>query len=117
LIGRGEPRRARSRAGKKENLMKKSIIVAAAAMLTVVGFATGPANASGCVKGAVVGGVAGHVVAHHGLLGATAGCLIGRHESDKRTRSENWDRDHRSEGYESSREPNYRYHTDSEYSR
>jgi hypothetical protein len=97
--------------------MKKSIVVAAVAMLTVVGFATSPVNASGCVKGAVVGGVAGHVVAHHGLLGATAGCMIGRHESNKRTRSENWDRDHRSEGDGSSREPNDRYHTDSENSR
>jgi hypothetical protein len=42
------------------------------------------ANAAGCVKGAVVGGAAGHVVAHHGLLGAAAGCLIGRHHAAKK---------------------------------
>jgi outer membrane lipoprotein SlyB len=38
------------------------------------------ANAKGCIKGAVVGGVAGHYVGGgHGVLGAAAGCLVGRH--------------------------------------
>jgi hypothetical protein len=102
--------------------MKKSMIVAAAAMLSVVGFAAGPANAAGCVKGAMVGGVAGHVAGHHGLLGAGVGCLIGRHEANRRDRTdENWNRDrtdrYRGDGYGSSREPNYRYQTGSEYSR
>jgi hypothetical protein len=32
----------------------------------------------------VVGGVAGHFIGHHGLLGAGAGCLIGRHNANKR---------------------------------
>jgi outer membrane lipoprotein SlyB len=44
------------------------------------------ANAAGCVKGAAVGGIAGHVVGHHGLLGATAGCLVGRHHANKKER-------------------------------
>jgi hypothetical protein len=45
-----------------------------------------PAYAKGCLKGAVVGGVAGHVAGHHGILGAAAGCVIGRHEANKRER-------------------------------
>jgi hypothetical protein len=32
-------------------------------------------------KGALVGGVAGHYAGHHGLLGAAAGCIIGRHQA------------------------------------
>jgi hypothetical protein len=38
-------------------------------------------EAKGCIKGALVGGVAGHYAGHHGLLGAAAGCLIGRHHA------------------------------------
>ena len=45
-----------------------------------------PAQAKGCLKGAAVGGVAGHVAGHHGVLGAAAGCVIGRHEANKRER-------------------------------
>jgi hypothetical protein len=99
--------------------MKKSMIVAAAAMLAVGGLASGSANASGCVKGAVVGGVVGHVAAHHGLLGAGVGCVIGSHEANRRAGpDQNWnrDRDHGA-GYGSSREPDYRDHTRSGYSR
>jgi hypothetical protein len=44
----------------------------------------GSAEAKGCLKGAAVGGVAGHYSGHHGLLGAAAGCVIGRHEASKR---------------------------------
>jgi hypothetical protein len=40
-------------------------------------------EAKGCIKGALVGGVAGHYAGHHGLLGAAAGCLIGRHQAAK----------------------------------
>lgn len=40
-----------------------------------------PAHAKGCLKGAAVGGVAGHVAGHHGILGAGAGCLVGRHHA------------------------------------
>jgi outer membrane lipoprotein SlyB len=59
--------------------------VAWAAVLIVLGAATG-ADAKGCLKGAAVGGVAGHYAGHHGLLGAAAGCAIGRHEANKRDR-------------------------------
>ncbi len=61
--------------------MKTSVALLAAAMLTL---AAGSAEAKGCIKGAVVGGVAGHYAGHHGLLGAAAGCLYGRHEANKR---------------------------------
>jgi hypothetical protein len=44
---------------------------------------TGPADAKGCLNGAIVGGAAGHFAGHHGLIGAAAGCLIGRHEARK----------------------------------
>ena len=44
--------------------------------------AVGAADAKGCIKGAVVGGAAGHL-AHHGWLGAAAGCVIGHHEASK----------------------------------
>jgi hypothetical protein len=37
------------------------------------------ARPGGCVKGAIVGGVAGHL-AHHGMLGAAAGCAYGLHK-------------------------------------
>jgi len=82
----------------------KSMLVAAAAMLAVVGLSSDPAGAAGCAEGAVIGGVAGHVIGHHGLLGAGAGCLIGRHEANRRGRERDlhegnsgagMDRDHR----------------------
>ncbi len=44
------------------------------------------AEAKGCIKGALVGGVAGHLAHHHGILGAAAGCIIGRHEANKAAR-------------------------------
>ena len=66
----------------------KSLIVAAALIFAVTGFPDGAAHAAGCLKGAVVGGVAGHYAGHHGVLGAGAGCLIGRHEANKRAREQ-----------------------------
>jgi hypothetical protein len=33
-----------------------------------------------------VGGIAGHYAGHHGLAGATAGCVIGHHEAKRRER-------------------------------
>jgi hypothetical protein len=63
---------------------KMKTIVMAAGLLALVAVATSSsANAKGCIKGAVVGGVAGHYAGHHGLLGAAAGCAIGRHEAKK----------------------------------
>jgi hypothetical protein len=38
-------------------------------------------QAKGCIKGALIGGVAGHYAGHHGVLGAAAGCIIGRHQA------------------------------------
>jgi hypothetical protein len=46
------------------------------------------ADAKGCIKGALVGGTAGHFAGHHGYLGAAAGCVIGRHEANKRERQQ-----------------------------
>ncbi len=55
--------------------------------LLLVALAT-PASAKGCLKGAVVGGVAGHYAGHHGVIGAAAGCLIGRHQAKKRAQAQ-----------------------------
>ena len=68
----------------------KSMLVAAAAVLTVIGVSSASAEAAGCVKGAVVGGIAGHFVGHHGLLGAGVGCAIGHHEAYRRDRERGW---------------------------
>jgi len=59
--------------------MKK--LGAAAALAIVVLAAPSVSQAKGCIKGAIVGGVAGHFAGHHGLLGAAAGCIIGRHQA------------------------------------
>ena len=59
------------------------------AILTVaaLAFASAPsADAKGCIKGAIVGGVAGHYAGHHGVLGAAAGCLYGRHRANEQDR-------------------------------
>jgi hypothetical protein len=75
-----------------ENLRKvstmRAILVPAAFALgvTAIALSATPAPAAGCLKGAVVGGAAGHFAGHHGLLGAGAGCLIGRHEANKHSR-------------------------------
>jgi len=44
------------------------------------------AQAKGCIKGAIVGGIAGHYAGRHGWAGAAAGCVIGRHEANRRER-------------------------------
>ena len=67
--------------------MKHILFGAAIALAAIVGSA--PAEAKGCIKGAVVGGVAGHVAGRHGVLGAAAGCLIGRHRANKQARRTN----------------------------
>ena len=63
--------------------MKTTALIAATA-LTV--FAIQPAEAKGCIKGAIVGGAAGHYAGHHGVLGAAAGFVVGKHEANKRDR-------------------------------
>ena len=55
-------------------------------VVTILTLGASAAHAKGCLKGAVVGGVAGHYTGHHGLLGATAGCVVGRHEAKKHER-------------------------------
>ena len=64
----------------------KSLAIVAALVLAAGALSAGTAQAAGCLKGAMVGGIAGHYAGHHGALGAGAGCLIGRHESNKRAR-------------------------------
>ena len=64
----------------------KLIVGTAAILVTLVAAPT--VHAKGCIKGAVVGGVAGHYAGHHGVLGAAAGCVIGRHEAKKRARED-----------------------------
>jgi hypothetical protein len=77
----------------------KAIVSGAMLALVVGAFLSGPA-AAGCLKGAVVGGVAGHYAGNHGLLGAGAGCLVGRHYAKKHARQE---MNHNNTGYGSSR--------------
>jgi outer membrane lipoprotein SlyB len=64
-------------------VMKTISTLFAVAALTL---AAGSAEAKGCLKGAAVGGVAGHYAGHHGLLGAAAGCLYGRHRAKEQER-------------------------------
>lgn len=64
----------------------KALIGCAAIIFAFATFTS--ADAKGCLKGAVVGGVAGYYSGHHGILGAATGCVIGRHEANKRDRVE-----------------------------
>jgi hypothetical protein len=66
----------------------KSIATLGLALIMALSIASPAANAAGCLKGAVVGGVAGHYAGNHGLLGAGAGCLIGRHYANKHAREQ-----------------------------
>ena len=61
------------------------ILIACTTALIALASATA-VEAKGCLKGAVIGGVAGHYAGHHGLVGAAAGCAVGRHEANKRDR-------------------------------
>jgi hypothetical protein len=55
-------------------------------LVVILTLGASSAHAKGCLKGAVVGGVAGHYAGHHGVLGAAAGCVVGRHEAKKHER-------------------------------
>jgi hypothetical protein len=66
----------------------KWLVAGAVVALLSTAVLPGPAHAAGCLKGAVVGGAAGHFAGHHGLLGAGAGCVIGRHEANKKARQQ-----------------------------
>jgi hypothetical protein len=59
-------------------------LLAGLGLLMLVLGASAPAQAKGCIKGALIGGTAGHFAGHHGVIGALAGCAIGRHEANKR---------------------------------
>src|SRR5438067_11808290 len=67
----------------------KTKVIAVAAVLGVVAWGSWspPANAAGCLKGALIGGLAGHF-AGHGILGAGAGCLVGRHYANRAPRTQ-----------------------------
>src|SRR6476646_7513070 len=62
----------------------KTVIGCATIFLTLATIIS--ADAKGCIKGALVGGTAGHFAGHHGVLGAAAGCVIGRHQANKRAK-------------------------------
>jgi len=53
-------------------------------LLAAAALAPQLASAKGCLKGAAVGGVGGHVAGGHGVLGAAAGCAVGRHMANKK---------------------------------
>lgn len=59
------------------------MLFGAALVLAIV--STG-AEAKGCIEGAIVGGIAGHYAGHHGLVGAAAGCAVGRHRANAQAR-------------------------------
>ena len=63
-------------------------VLAGAAFIVLLVAGATAADAKGCIKGAIVGGVAGQYAGHHGLLGAAAGCAIGRHEANKHAREQ-----------------------------
>ena len=65
--------------------MKTMLALSVAALAL---FSTQAAEAKGCIKGAIVGGVAGHYAGRHGVLGAAAGCLYGRHRAKEQDRRE-----------------------------
>ena len=54
---------------------------------TAAALLPGVSNAKGCLKGAAVGGIGGHVAGHHGLIGAAAGCAVGRHMANKKDKA------------------------------
>jgi hypothetical protein len=64
------------------NAMKTKLITLC--LFTSLACLSGAASAKGCLKGAAVGGVAGHVAGSHGVLGAAAGCAVGRHQANKK---------------------------------
>ena len=66
--------------------MKHAIL--ALALISSLTVFSQTAEAKGCLKGAAVGGVGGHLAGGHGLLGAGAGCLVGRHMANKKDKQE-----------------------------
>jgi hypothetical protein len=62
------------------------LLLGASALPLACALAVLPATASakGCIKGAAVGGVGGHVLGGHGVAGAAVGCVVGRHNANKK---------------------------------
>ena len=58
-------------------------ILGALALSSAIALTAAPVDAKGCIKGAIVGAVAGHYAHHHALIGAAAGCVVGRHMAKK----------------------------------
>ncbi|MDB5889434.1 MAG: hypothetical protein JWP47_265 [Polaromonas sp.] len=58
------------------------------AMLLAIATVPQMASAKGCLKGAAVGGVGGHVAGGHGVVGAAAGCAVGRHVANKKEKQQ-----------------------------
>jgi len=81
-------------------------ILCGVALSLAVGLAAVPADAKGCIKGAIIGGAAGHL-AHHGLAGAAAGCIIGHHQAKLRERAERAHVQERGSGQVPSQAPSY----------
>ena len=65
----------------------KTVILAIALASSLMAISQA-AEAKGCLKGAAVGGVGGHLAGGHGLLGAAAGCAVGRHMANKKDKQE-----------------------------
>jgi hypothetical protein len=82
-------------------------IAAISAVMLAATLLSAPAQAKGCLKGAFVGGAVGHYTSHHGLLGAAAGCLIGRHEAAQREREQEKARQQGASDYGNAK-PDYR---------
>lgn len=68
-----------------ETNMKLRIVAGIA--FTSLALLPGISSAKGCLKGAAVGGIGGHVAGHHGLIGAAAGCAVGRHMANKKDKA------------------------------
>lgn len=63
----------------------RAILIPASLAAALLGSVTAtPAQAAGCLKGAAIGAVAGHFMGRHALLGAGAGCVVGRTNANRR---------------------------------
>ena len=64
--------------------MRRTALLALAAIGLALALPPVAAEAKGCIKGAIAGGVAGHYAGHHGFLGAVSGCIAGRRTAKRR---------------------------------
>lgn len=55
------------------------VVPAVLAMSLAASVNVSEAKPGGCIKGAAAGAVAGHLLHHHAVLGAMAGCAVGMH--------------------------------------